>query len=102
MQKAFDIKHRKDYYSYDDGVFAALKLLEYLAGEKQTFSEILKTTPQYVSSPTWQVDCADDVKYDVVEKLVKEFKEEFDAEDTDICKFLTNVSNKTVSTKCDD
>ena len=76
-ERSGHIFFRKDYYSYDDGVFAALKLIEYLAGEQKPFSEILKSTPQYVSSPTWQADCADDVKYDVVDKLVAEFKQEY-------------------------
>lgn len=75
---------RKDYYSYDDAVFASLKLLEYLSSEEDTFSQILRTTPQYVSSPTWQAACADDVKYDVEKRLVAEFKADYGAQVIDI------------------
>ncbi|HBH46891.1 MAG: hypothetical protein A2445_05760 [Candidatus Jacksonbacteria bacterium RIFOXYC2_FULL_44_29] len=78
-ERSGHIFFRRDYYSYDDAIFASLKLLEYLSREKQTLSEILKTLPQYVSSPTWQVDCADEVKYGVVEKLTKEFKRDYGA-----------------------
>lgn len=64
-----------DYYGFDDGIFTALKLLEYLAGENKPFSEIMKSTPSFISTPTLHVDCPDEVKYQVVEKLVKEFKD---------------------------
>ena len=76
-ERSGHIFFRKDYYSYDDALFASLKLLEYLSSQDKPFSEVIAGTPQYVSSPTWQVDCADDKKYKVVEKLTKEFKEEY-------------------------
>ncbi|MBI4100192.1 phosphomannomutase/phosphoglucomutase [Candidatus Microgenomates bacterium] len=62
------------YYGFDDGVFTALRLLDYLSSQNQTFSQIMSTIPQYVTTPTLHVDCADEVKYQVVEKLTQEFK----------------------------
>ena len=58
-ERSGHIFYRSGYYSYDDAVFASLKLLEYLSGEEKTLSEIMLTTPQYITSPTWHVDCPD-------------------------------------------
>ncbi|NOZ68491.1 MAG: phosphomannomutase/phosphoglucomutase [Deferribacteres bacterium] len=69
-----------DYYGFDDGLFAGLKLAEYLSHQDKPFSGIMKTTPQYLSSPNIQVECPDERKYAVVESLVKEFKDEFGEE----------------------
>ncbi len=76
-EKSGHIFFWKNYYGFDDSVFAALKLLEYLSGEKESFSEILKGLPQYFDTPSLQVDCPDDKKYEVVDRLTKEFKAEY-------------------------
>lgn len=64
------------YYGFDDGVFAALKLLDYLSRQNKAFSQVMSTIPQYVTTPTLNVDCADEVKYGIVDKLTEEFKDE--------------------------
>ncbi len=66
----------EDFYGFDDGFFAALKILEYLSTEDKPLSEIIASTPYYVSTPTIQVKTTDEDKYNVVEALVKEFKDE--------------------------
>jgi phosphomannomutase/phosphoglucomutase len=66
-----------NYYGFDDGVFAGLRLVEYLSELPHGLSEELATTPQYIISPTIHVDCPDDKKYRVVEKLVDEFKRDY-------------------------
>lgn len=65
-----------DFYGFDDGEFAALKVLEYLSTQDKPLSEIIAGTPYYVSTPTIQVKTTDEEKYMVVEKLVKEFKDD--------------------------
>jgi len=65
------------YFGYDDAIFAGLKFIEYLSGENKTFSELMKTIPQYEKAPTIHVDCADEIKYKIVEKLVTELKRDF-------------------------
>jgi len=74
------IFYRYGYYDYDDAIFASLKFLEYLSSQDKSFSEIMKTTPQYFKSPTIQVDCADEIKYKIVEKLVEQIKKDFGKE----------------------
>jgi len=68
--------NQPEYYGFDDAIFASLKFLEYLSAQNQTLSQVIATTPYYVSSPALQVDCHDEVKYQIVEKLTKEFKDE--------------------------
>ena len=65
-----------DFYGFDDAFFASLKLLEYLSTQDKPLSEIVATTPYYVSTPTIQVQTTDEEKYQIVDKLVEEFKNE--------------------------
>jgi len=65
-----------DFYGFDDGAFAALKLLEYLSTQNKPLSQIVASTPYYVSTPTIQVKTTDEDKYKVVEELTKEFKKD--------------------------
>lgn len=79
-ERSGHIFYRQGYFGYDDAVFASLKFLEYLSLQDKPLSEIMLTTPQYVTSPTWHAPCADEVKYEVVERLVKELKEDYGQE----------------------
>ncbi len=79
-ERSGHIFYRHGYYGYDDAVFASLKLLEYLSNESSSLSEIMLNTPQYFTSPAWHVDCDDKVKYEVVDKLIREFKQEYGLE----------------------
>lgn len=65
-----------DFYGFDDGAFAALKLLEYLSTQNKSLSQIINSTPYYISTPTIQVKTTDEDKYNVVDELVSEFKKE--------------------------
>lgn len=66
----------QDFYGFDDGIFAALKVLEYLSSQEKSLSEVIADTPYYVSTPTIQVKATDEDKYKIVDELVKEFKDE--------------------------
>lgn len=66
-----------DYYGYDDGVFSAAKLIQYLSEQQVSFSKIIAETPYYVMSPTIHVKCPDEKKYAVVESLTEEFKKKY-------------------------
>ncbi len=55
------------YYGFDDGIYAALRLLEILARENKTVIELLSDLPQGVSTPEIRVECPDELKVQVVE-----------------------------------
>ena len=54
------------YFGYDDGIYAALRLLEILSRGSQTVVELLRDLPQGVSTPEIRVDCPDALKVEVV------------------------------------
>jgi phosphomannomutase/phosphoglucomutase len=68
----------ENYYGFDDGVYSGLRFAEYVSEVGKPVSEIIADTPYYVSTPTIDVDCPDDVKYGIVDKLTEELKRDFD------------------------
>jgi phosphomannomutase/phosphoglucomutase len=67
----------QNYYGFDDGIYAGLRLAEYVSHADKPLSEIIAGTPYYVSTPAIDVDCPDDKKYGIVEKLTAELKRDF-------------------------
>jgi phosphomannomutase/phosphoglucomutase len=65
-----------NFYGFDDANFAALKLLEYISQQSEPLSDIVASTPYYVSTPAYHAHTPDEVKYDIVEKITAEFKAE--------------------------
>ncbi len=66
------------YYGIDDGLFAGLRLLEYLSRQSQSLHDLIAEADPYLTSPEIQVECPDTRKYQIVEELVAEFKREYD------------------------
>jgi phosphomannomutase len=67
---------KEGYYGFDDGNFAALKLLEYLSSKPQPVSEIIATTPHYITTPAYHAQTPESRKYQIVDALVQQFKRE--------------------------
>ncbi len=65
------------FHGFDDGLFAGLRLAEMVAASGRSLAELLADAPQYVTSPEIHVDCADEVKYGVVDRLVASLRGEF-------------------------
>ena len=65
------------YYGFDDALYAGIRLLEVLAAYDGALSELVATTPPYLTSPEIAAACPDAVKYEVVDRLVTEFKAEY-------------------------
>jgi phosphomannomutase / phosphoglucomutase len=64
-----------DYYGFDDAVFGAAKLIEYLSKQNQPLSKLIEQTPSYEITPTIDVHCADEHKYQISERLTETFKQ---------------------------
>jgi len=64
-------------YSYDDGTYAALRILEYLSEKSVSFSQLYGSFPIYVSSPEIKIGCPDDKKIGVINDLKVRFKADF-------------------------
>ncbi|GAB4388749.1 MAG: phosphomannomutase/phosphoglucomutase [Thermodesulfovibrionales bacterium] len=64
------------YFGYDDAVYASLRLLEILArsGRPYSVKRLLEGVPETFSTPEIRVDCPDDRKFDVVERVKGSFE----------------------------
>lgn len=73
------------FFGYDDALYAGLRLLEIISKTGKTVSGLLSGVPKLFSTPEIRVDCADDEKFKVVEKVKNLIAEKFpEAEITDI------------------
>ena len=57
------------YLGFDDGIYAALRLIEILARTGRTVLENLSDMPACFNTPELRVDCPDALKFDVVERV---------------------------------
>lgn len=61
---------------YDDGLVAAIAILKMLDRNKdKTLADLRRDLPVTYQSPTMSPYCADEIKYDVVEKIVKHMQD---------------------------
>ncbi|MGD9367994.1 MAG: phosphomannomutase/phosphoglucomutase [Desulfobacteraceae bacterium] len=63
------------YFGYDDAVYATCRLLEILSAKGKPVGELLADVPKTFNTPEIRVDCPDNVKFDVVEKVTDYFRE---------------------------
>jgi phosphomannomutase/phosphoglucomutase len=71
------------FYGHDDALYGAARLLRIVADSGRTVRELLADVPAFVSTPEIRVDCADDRKFEVVEKAVDHFRRTHDVSDVD-------------------
>ncbi|RPH92743.1 phosphomannomutase/phosphoglucomutase [candidate division KSB1 bacterium] len=62
------------YFGFDDGIYAAGRLVEIVSRLGHTLSEELSDLPKAFNTPEIRVDCPDDVKFGLVDKVKAEFK----------------------------
>jgi len=67
-----------DYYGFDDALFAAARLLDYLAKTNEPISVMLSSLPQRYSTPELRVDCDDGRKFDIVARAVEHFSSKYE------------------------
>lgn len=67
----------KNWYGFDDACLAAAKFLEYISGESKKLSAIVDTIPKYYSSPVIHAPCQDEIKYDVLKRVVACMKKSY-------------------------
>jgi phosphomannomutase/phosphoglucomutase len=59
------------YFGFDDATYASLRLLQIIkdSGEPFSSAKLLEDVPKTVSTPEIRLDCPDDVKFTVAEKM---------------------------------
>ncbi len=71
------------YFGYDDAIYAAVRLLEILSQTDQKISELFSDVPKTFATPEIRVDCDDDKKAAVVEKIKHHYRNTPDIIDID-------------------
>lgn len=62
-----------EFYGHDDAFYATGRLLRLLSGQERPLSELIDELPRFHVTPEVRVDCADDLKFAVVDRLKEHF-----------------------------
>ena len=62
-------------FGYDDGLQSAIQVCRLLEKQNKTMSKLINELPKTYQTPTMAPFCKDDVKYDLVESLVKKIED---------------------------
>ena len=62
-----------DYFGFDDALFAAARLIHYVAREGGPLSRLLADLPPLVATPEMRVPCPDEQKFAIVERAARHF-----------------------------
>ncbi len=74
-----------NFYGHDDGAFSSFRILEYLNDSGLKLSEVIDKMPKYISTPEIKLGCPDEIKRDVLARMIKKVKQDYSTEDiTDI------------------
>lgn len=65
-----------EYYGYDDGLYAAMRLLRALSLETMTLAEHYDQLPVTYTTPEERIECADERKFVVIEEIIARLKAE--------------------------
>lgn len=71
------------YFGYDDAIYSAMRLIEILSNTDKKLSELLLDIPKTYITPEIRIDCADEIKFKVVERVVQYFKQKYEVIDVD-------------------
>ncbi len=63
------------YFGFDDGIYASCRLLEVLSRSGKRIPELLEGVPAMHSTPEIRIECPDEIKFEVVDRAKREFKE---------------------------
>lgn len=66
---------RDDYYGFDDGFYAGLRLAKILGENNLKASDLTKDMVKYESTPEIRMEVSDDIKFDLVDSIKKYVKE---------------------------
>ena len=63
-----------DWYGFDDGIYSALRLIEIIAQSEDSSAEMFNKFPQLFNTPEINLQTTDERKFEIIEKLKKEFE----------------------------
>jgi phosphomannomutase/phosphoglucomutase len=71
------------YFGYDDAIYASCRLIELLSKTDKKLSQLLEDVPKTMITPEIRVDCPDESKFEVVEKVKEELRKDYPIIDVD-------------------
>jgi phosphomannomutase/phosphoglucomutase len=71
------------YFGYDDAIYASCRLLEILSMSGKSIPELLSDVPKTFNTPEIRVDCPDDQKFALVDRVRESFRKEYPIVDVD-------------------
>jgi len=76
------------FYGHDDAMYGGARLLRIVADAGKSVSELLSDVPRFASTPELRVDCADELKFDIVRRAVDHYRRTHDVIDVDGARVL--------------
>jgi phosphomannomutase/phosphoglucomutase len=76
------------YFGYDDAIYAACRILELLSHSSVSLSDMLSDIPPTLITPEIRVQCDDENKFEVVEKVKAHFRQDHQVIDVDGARIL--------------
>jgi phosphomannomutase/phosphoglucomutase len=71
------------YFGYDDAIYASCRLIELLSKTERTLFQLLDDVPKTMITPEIRVDCPDEIKFNVVEKVKEVLRKDYPIIDVD-------------------
>ncbi len=71
------------YFGFDDAIYASCRLVELLSKTDQKLSWLLRDVPKTFITPEIRVDCPDQIKFEVVERVKESLKQHYPIIDVD-------------------
>ncbi len=71
------------YFGYDDAIYASCRLLEIMGKTGKRVSELLEGVPRTYVTPEIRMECPDEVKFHVVDRVKERLKEQYEIIDVD-------------------
>jgi phosphomannomutase/phosphoglucomutase len=62
------------YYGFDDAIYSAGRLVELLSKEEKTLAQLVDELPKLFNTPEIRYELPDDIKFEVVRRVVERFK----------------------------
>lgn len=67
----------ENYYGFDDGIYAAVQIIRILDQHQKSLKELLSDLPITFTTPEIKVNCPDDKKFEIMEDIVKFFRQRY-------------------------
>lgn len=71
------------YFGYDDAIYASCRMMEILAKSGKELGDLLSDLPPSFTTPEIRVDCPDELKFRIAEKVRDQFRGKYEIVDVD-------------------